>query len=155
MSDNPLSFIAPRTIDPVTVEGDKPIKLALATIARLNHALLSENSEMLESCFFPEQSYWKGSRGQWMCLLPVNDTASQVWCSATLNQLTRYHFELFSSFFCKSMRKYRSIGISKKAETKEVMVKMCSLKPRTLNFRRRGHFDHQWRSSTTRIALSS
>lgn len=59
MSENPLPLIAPGTVDPVSVEGDKSTKLALATIARLNHALASENAEMLASCFFPEQSYWK------------------------------------------------------------------------------------------------
>ena len=59
MSQHPLPVIAPGTVDPASMDGEKPTEQALAMLKTLNAALAVEEPHMLESCFFPEQAYWK------------------------------------------------------------------------------------------------
>ena len=59
MSQNPLPFVAPGTIDPASMVGDEPSKQARNTLNQLNVALANNDSATLESCFYSGQAYWK------------------------------------------------------------------------------------------------
>ncbi|PVH72917.1 FAD/NAD(P)-binding domain-containing protein [Cadophora sp. DSE1049] len=58
-SQNPVPIILPETVDPDSMSGEEPTNQALGVLKGLNEALPSGNAEMLQSCFFPEQAYWK------------------------------------------------------------------------------------------------
>ena len=59
MDEQPIPSIAPGTLDPDSMAGDEPTKQARSVLNRLSAALAAGNAEMLESCFFPSQAYWK------------------------------------------------------------------------------------------------
>ncbi|ODM15871.1 hypothetical protein SI65_08711 [Aspergillus cristatus] len=59
MDEHPIPSITPGTVDLASVAGDEPTKQAGSVLNRLNAALAANNAEMLESCFFPSQAYWK------------------------------------------------------------------------------------------------
>lgn len=39
--------------------GEAPSKVVLAVLSVLNHALATQDSELLKSCFFPGQAFWR------------------------------------------------------------------------------------------------
>lgn len=59
MDEHPVPSISPGTLDPASMAGDEPTKQACSVLDRLNAALAADNAEMLDSCFFPGQAYWK------------------------------------------------------------------------------------------------
>lgn len=59
MDEHPVPSISSGTLYPVSMAGDEPTKQACSVLNQLNAALAAENAEILESCFFPSQAYWK------------------------------------------------------------------------------------------------
>lgn len=59
MSQHPLPVIAPGTVDGGFMSGDEATKQTLAVIKTYNAALTADDAEMLESCFFAGQAFWK------------------------------------------------------------------------------------------------
>ncbi|KAH8809404.1 hypothetical protein F5884DRAFT_706884 [Xylogone sp. PMI_703] len=59
MSQQPLPSISPGIINTVSMDAEEPTNQALAVLTTLNTALATNNAEMLESCFFSGQAYWK------------------------------------------------------------------------------------------------
>jgi hypothetical protein len=55
----PLPSISPELLGSFSVTGDDLVKQALAVVHALNKALVTEDVQSLEQCFFPAQSYWK------------------------------------------------------------------------------------------------
>lgn len=58
-SQHPLPIIAPGTVDPASLSGDEPTRIALAALKTFNDALAAGDAEKLESCFYSGQAYWK------------------------------------------------------------------------------------------------
>ncbi|KAL2751906.1 hypothetical protein ACRALDRAFT_1059061 [Sodiomyces alcalophilus JCM 7366] len=61
LEKNPLPVIAPGTVDAEALAGDEPAKQASQVLAQLNAALAARDASAVESCFFPEQAYWRDS----------------------------------------------------------------------------------------------
>ncbi|KNG89349.1 monooxygenase [Aspergillus nomiae NRRL 13137] len=59
MAHQPLPTIPPGTIDPGSITGDEPVKLARTVLRRLSAALADDDAIAVESCFFASQAYWK------------------------------------------------------------------------------------------------
>jgi hypothetical protein len=59
MSQNPVPTITPGTVDPASMGDGEPTKQARAVLQTLNVALVSNDAQTLESCFYPGQAYWK------------------------------------------------------------------------------------------------
>ena len=59
MAHQPLPTIPPGTIDPGSITGDEPAKLARTVLRRLSAALADDDAIAVESCFFASQAYWK------------------------------------------------------------------------------------------------
>ena len=61
MSEQPVPLLAPGTVDPASMGGEEPTKVAVAVLKTFNAALAADDAEALEKCFFAEQAYWKDS----------------------------------------------------------------------------------------------
>ncbi|GAB1319243.1 Flavoprotein involved in K+ transport [Madurella fahalii] len=59
MAKLPLPVIPEGTVDPASMAGHEPTKQALAILDKLNAALAANDVELLESCFFASQAYWR------------------------------------------------------------------------------------------------
>lgn len=46
-------------MDAASVGGEAPTKIVLSVLSILNSALAARNSEILKSCFFPGQAFWR------------------------------------------------------------------------------------------------
>lgn len=59
MSWNPIPTIIPGTVDPASMGDGEPTKEARAVLQTLNAALVANDAQKLEGCFYPGQAYWK------------------------------------------------------------------------------------------------
>jgi hypothetical protein len=59
MNKNPLPMLPPGLIDPATMVGDAATKQAQSVMSTFNSAIAANDYEMLASCFFDGQAYWK------------------------------------------------------------------------------------------------
>ncbi|OKP13368.1 hypothetical protein PENSUB_970 [Penicillium subrubescens] len=59
MDQNSLPMLAPGLIDPASMTGDAATKQAQLVLSTFNSAAAANNYELLASCFFEGQAYWK------------------------------------------------------------------------------------------------
>jgi hypothetical protein len=59
MDQNPLPMLAPGLIDPASITGNAATKQAQSVLSTFNSALAANDCDLLASCFFEGQAYWK------------------------------------------------------------------------------------------------
>ncbi|KAK1981195.1 hypothetical protein LZ30DRAFT_593199 [Colletotrichum cereale] len=59
MAEAPLPVISEGTINPASMRGETPTKIAQSLIRKLSAALEANDVAALENCFFAQQAYWK------------------------------------------------------------------------------------------------
>lgn len=59
MLQNPVPTITPGIVDPASMGDEEPTNQARAVLQTLNVALVTNDAQTFEGCFYPGQAYWK------------------------------------------------------------------------------------------------